>query len=626
MAVVERQEVDIFDLPVSEQVEYFSEIDGRSSRERVIEYGSWLSVHYAQDGHQVPPVHSIVAQAKEEYPELPSRDVLLNVLGNMAELPNALGFVMPDRAKEWTDEEYIENGRWLSHALGSPEAPVMPTRADVEVASTFRIGPPRMYIVERFGSLKGYQAALGFVNDHAVKSWEDEDWKDYGTWLSHMLGSPEEPVEPTIQDMATAAKLNIGPPIRDLYRRFGSFPEYKATLGFDVNTLGYKSWSREKYIENGRWLSHMLGSREVPRMPTMPYIREAASLGIAPPLSAINKRFRGALSNYQDALGFVNAKTLERWSEEDWIQNGRWLSHALGSPEVPVMPNAAHIEEAAALDLIPKVDQIIKKFGSIVNYQKALGFHHSRHHQEWTDRDFLRYGMKLVRANGGRRPNYMHYQIAYGPTRSGIQSRFGSLAKFHERLGFPDYGSFTEAELVSFGVRWAHEHEGVHLLSTDFTQLSADRQGPSREYIYKMFGSFTAYRERVEKEYGSFLELREEYHKGRTSAAVLDFLLRDFEATPEYREQFAERMSQVASLRSGGVKFTTLCELFGGSRRTMLWDKDDFIYFRSLVAEEVGDTKKLVETLRVLDGFGLSPYLDEIEEMFGSLEEFAEYM
>ena len=68
--------------------------------------------------------------------------------------------------------------------------------------------------------------------------------------------------------------------------------------------------------------------------------------------------------------------------------------------------------------------------------------------------------------------------------------------------------------------------------------------------------------------------------------------------------------------------------MFGRSRVTALWDKDDFIYFRSLIQrdDDLIEASDVVDTLRFLDQVGLSPYLDEIEEVFGSLEDFANYM
>lgn len=359
-------------------------------------------------------------------------------------------------------------------------------------------------------------------------------------------------------------------------------------------------------------------------MPTSRDIDEAAAVGLCPPVSAIEKKFKRSVSRYQDALGFVTAATLERWSDQDWIDNGTWLGHLLLAKgvESPIL-NREVLAEAASYGLVPKRTQIVAKFGGILQYQQALGFSNPQNHRNWSQRDYLRYGLGIAHSISGR-PSAKDITLSDGPSTFAIQNRFETIAKLNERLGLADYSHFSPSQLISFGVRWAHEHDGDILARGTLDALSKAKQGPGRSYVIGKFGDLETYRFEVEKSYKAFVQLREEHLiPYNASPAVIDFLLRDFQDTPEYKEEVARRINEISEMRNKyAIRFTGLCNIFHTSRVTALWDKDDFLYFREFLGKSTDEPKEGVEVLRVLDSYGLAPYLDEIEEVFCSLEDF----
>lgn len=610
------------ELPLKEQLQAFAEINIHSSREEVVRYGGWLSVHYAEDGNPVSPNSTIISRAHEEYPVLPSRGVIYYALGSIKELPEAVGFLTQRKTANWTREDYLTYGHWLSHMLGSAEAPVAPSTQDILNAVHHHIGPSTQHIVKMFNGISGYQDALGFVSETTQKRWTDAEWIQWGHWLSHMLGSAESPVTPTEETIIAASKAKIGPTIKSLQQKFGNVTEFQKALGLRLN---YENWDRATFIEHGKWFSHLLGSPEKPVMPTSRDLTEGSPHLLSPPGTAITKRFR-SISAYQDALGFVTTATLKRWKEQDWIDNGRWLGAMLaGEDGIPVIPRKEDIIAAADLRLTPRKSQITARYGTYTAYQKALGFHSGHHYRSLSKRDLLRHGMQLIEDNNGVPPASSIYDAADGPTHDAIGRRFGTLGQYHERLGFPDFRHFTDEQLVNFGIHWMRE-KGKPPTRAQLDELSLLRQAPSSSSIQNRFTQYTIYKHAVEAAYHAYSRIWDALlMENPKSQFIIELAMKDFQNTPEFIASIPERLEELQTLqKKHGANLLELYEFFAKSRTTIHWEESDFVYFRSIICHKrVNAKERVLGILEVLDRYGLSPYLDEIEEVFGSLEEFA---
>jgi len=483
--------------------------------------------------------------------------------------------------------------------------------------------------VKRYKTVDGYNDALGFVTQVTLERWTDQDWIDNGTWLSHMLGSPEEPVMPGYYDMRNAGILGAGPSLDAIYNKYGSLANYQKALGFTPRErqLPYPEWDRDTFVRNGVWLSHALGTPEHPKMPTESDIARGAELGLCPPLHALTKRFKRSFATYQDAIGFVTKATLERWTDQDWIDNGTWLSHMLGSPEEPKLPLASDFREASPVYITPSEDRIIAKYGSVVAYQIGLGFEPKYASRLLTARDILAMSSDLM-GELGRVPKAADYR-AHGISLDAIRSRFGGTVQMHEILGVENHKGSNPAKHLATGVRWAIER-GDHIPSPrDINRWHREGRGPHLSRIYKDFGTHTQYAEQVRQAVVAYHELKADLSDTlNRGPKAIPRLLREFSPSKEYRKDrldLATRLQTLVLNDKGSIN--RLEKIFARSRLTLSWMPDDFIYFGKAALGhynlELNDCRK---KLHLVQRAELAPYPHDIPEVFGSEDNFIDVM
>ncbi|MCA9333152.1 hypothetical protein KDA00_04770 [Candidatus Saccharibacteria bacterium] len=611
----------------------FNHLTKHSSEGDFLPYGYALSVANAlPDGTPVPPTARHIAQASKEGWGV-SEFTVKKALGSIVCLQEMLGFVMPATVSEWSTETFLENGIWISHILGSASNPVMPCYKDLQDFSKLHLAPSPVVTAERFGSIENYQDKLGYVNAKVtLKRWDDQDWIENGVWLSHMLGSPEEPKMPSYTDMRLASSVNIAPSVEEIRKQFGSLVEYQKALGFSPNEkpLDHEDWPKVTYVENGIWLSHMLGSPEEPKMPVTDDIYTGNAEGICPPFYAIKKRFR-SLDKYQDALGFVTKATLARWSDQDWINNGIWLSHMLGSPEEPKMPIWSDLRRGNALNISPSELEVRQKFGSMQAYQEALGFKSPNSNRFKSNRDLLRAGLEIMRSKDGEVPRARDYKKA-GLSVKQIYRRFGTLDNFHSFLDIPDYSDMTPEQLITFGVQWSISNNAMEApRRTDLRKLRhvSKTSSPSEYSIVSQFGEYEKYTIAVEEALVIYYELLEKLSIiNSLPKSIPEHLLRDFVPTDDYAEKQTEVAHKLVKLfRFDHVPVSVLQSMFNRSRMTIMWDEDDFLYFgEHAFGKKNLDVQSCLQKLEILDQAGLSPRLEDIREVFGSEQRFIEFV
>lgn len=608
----------------------FSYLSGDSDIRDVVAYGSQIStVNALNDGSPVPPTAEHLKKAFDEGWGA-SRYVIAKAIGGIEALQDSVGFVVPLTINRWDRTNWIDNGIWLSHMLGSPDSPIMPKVNDIHDAAKLKITPTVQQVANKFGNISVYQDELGFVSRATLNRWDRADWIDNGIWLSHMLGSPEEPVVPTKDMLEQASSVRVGPSPQAVREYFGSMSEYQRALGYMPvrdRKLDYTNWDRETFRLNGIWLSHMLGTPENPIMPRQVDIDKGANLGLCPPRISAFGGFRGSPARYQDALGFVNDYTLDaRWTDRDWIDNGIWLSHAGGSIESPSYVGKAFLDKAAQLNIGPSTFRVRQKFGSLVAYQEAIGQHipEAQASKQMTLRHVLEVGRLLLRREG---ISYITQPMLAeeGVSPKVVTNRFGTMANLNERLGASDYPNYTKDDVIRHGIAWALKHNDLAPTRSNIIAMSKRHSGPTYRTVQKYFDSPLDYQQAVTTAVTEYKKIRENMVEATgIRERIADFVLRDFSLDEEFAEYALKKGTELNRLcSSSAVNVMGLIEMFSHARITAHWEEYDFYYFgKHIHTRNNVSMNRLLETIKKLDEYGLVPNIDEIEEVFGSVEEF----
>ncbi len=525
-----------------------------------------------------------------------------------------------------TPEQMIAYARFVGQQLAPQDVDiVMPTRTILKEAYDAGLGP-HYAMVARIIGISALQIRLGFVNTELLRSWSEQDWIDNGVWLSHMLGSPEEPVMPRQEDLQEASRVDIAPPVGLIYDRFKNLLEYQRALGFEPyeHPLDYESWTQEQYIENGRWMSQLLGSSDSPVMPTLPELRKASNLGLCPPPKAIVKRHGRSFENYQDKLGFVTSTTLERWSEQDWIDNGVWLVTS-ANPDTKKLTDEI-IAQGRDLHISPTILQIEARFlGGLPEYQRRVNraLNGEIPLAEWSKPELLQHITDIVQQEG---LNGFNRYMTSDPDANTVVELLGGREKSLSRLGIVDYSAWSIADVVAYGVRWARDHEGEPPTPEQIRELAEQGKGPSQAQTAQAKGAYYNYQECIQatyKEYDAlFTELCGE-DGSRVDVKIAHFVLRDFRPGERFARHVQNDMKAIKQLYyKNGRNMSRLIDSFSRSRSTIGWDLDDFVYFGQ-AAIGVGETvMEKTKVLTTLNKIGLTPFLDELSDKFGTLGGF----
>lgn len=196
-----------------------------------------------------------------------------------------------------------------------------------------------------------------------------------------------------------------------------------------------------------------------------------------PGVSTILKRF-GSLSEFQRACGFDVIDWNDR-ANEDIIALARVIS-----PDVPL-----NIEAINTLDSrqFPTAGFIRKRFGSLLDFQKACGFDVI----DWANvsNDELVTIANTLSPNQPLTTSMLNTMSRNDfPSASMIASRFGSLIKFHEACGHKVAIQWDQYENQDFIDLALHISPNKPLTMADISQLSRE-EFPHSWVIYNRFGS-----------------------------------------------------------------------------------------------------------------------------------------
>lgn len=258
-----------------------------------------------------------------------------------------------------------------------------------------------------------------------------------------------------------------------------------------------------------------------------------------------------------------------KWSAEDCVAYGKWLSGLIKSDDKDRHVTEAVIESAYRLGLGPYQKSLAGKFGGkLWQFQDAIGENNSYargRYSEWGTRDFVEYGRRVVRALHGKKPTTADFQRWFkngkGPSAAYIRRRVGGVDALQELLGFPNINDWAEEDYIEYGVRVIQANPEQKLTRNVFDELSKRKRGPSTRSIVNHFGTLSKYKEQITTEHTIRSEVEKltqrrtcaeylsEINKGQLPIKLVESL-DDTEQPTEFIRRVA-KYKLIASIQSG---------------------------------------------------------------------------
>lgn len=193
------------------------------------------------------------------------------------------------------------------------------------------------------------------------------------------------------------------------------------------------------------------------------------------------------------------------WERKDYEVYAKWLHSVLVSvdPDIPT-PTEKVYERAYYLGIGPEPRRITRRYGPLWKFHDGLEFkggYCRGKFDDWSKRDFIEYGKRIVDAIHGKKPTEEAFQRWFengrGPSPALIRRRIGGIGIFQELLGFPFIRNWEEDEYVSYGTKVALANPGRRLTRDVFDELSKRKRGPSTRSIVNHFGKLGDFQETV---------------------------------------------------------------------------------------------------------------------------------
>lgn len=345
----------------------------------------------------------LVREVKDTSEDFPSAHLIRKRFGSWTEFQKACGFDVIDWAT-------VGNEELVARALViSPDKPL--TRVDMDILEKNEF-PGAGTIANRFGSMLTFHKLCGFETSTRWSEYSSEDILDLARQLS-----PNKPL--TISEVGLLDGTKF-PSATYIYEKFGSWVEFQRLCGFTVKT-NWANYSNEDIAELAQKIS--------PDAPLDMNGVKALENGSFPSWAFIQKRFK-TVGAFQEACGFTPVKKWRDYSNDDIVA----LALAL-SPSKPLgMPDAAKLDKYT----FPSADIIYSKFGSWVELQRACGFEVQSKPvwSTYTNEDIIGLAKEISpdKPIGQHAINALSRDIF--PSYMTIIKRFGSLKDFQIACGF----------------------------------------------------------------------------------------------------------------------------------------------------------------------------------------------
>ncbi len=196
--------------------------------------------------------------------------------------------------------------------------------------------------------------------------------------------------------------------------------------------LNTKDWSREEYVSYGQWLADVVDRPYTQYQLDRNTIVRAYRLGLGPGyLSIMNPDRFGSLSNFYTAIGLKNAKRREQYTEweiEDYITYIRNAAAELGR-----IPTREMLFDLSRQGKGPSPFLMDEEVG-FTNLIRIAGIGKER--SNWTEEDFINWGVKFMIANKGRPPSALFIdrlsKKGSGPSFSAVRKRFETITQYKQ--------------------------------------------------------------------------------------------------------------------------------------------------------------------------------------------------
>lgn len=230
-------------------------------------------------------------------------------------------------------------------------------------------------------------------------------------------------------------------------------------------------------------------------------------------------------------------------SREELIVYGKWISGIVKAGNPKGWTTDDILERAYTMGLGPGPRLISRRFeGTLWRFRDEVGekggWAHTKY-AEWTTRDYIEYGKRIVKGRHGKKPTIQDFHRAFkagkGPAPSFIHSHVG-ISRLQELLGFPDTSTWTEEDYIAYGVRVMEANPGVDITARQFDELSQRKRGVSAKAISNRFdGKISKFKEVVSEAYEQEQVIRELTLAQKT--AQYEKMIAKVELPSELREQ-----------------------------------------------------------------------------------------
>ncbi len=395
-----------------------------------------------------------------------SRDSVLEVYRDVDQQRLAEGNLLPLTSPEI---------RQLS--AGSPDIPGMTT------------------IEQHVGSLSDLHHTLGRVTTKYVMGWSDDQWQEHAHWMRDVW--EEKGVDIVGQhEVGVLSRVKLAPHYHLIRRKWGTIANYRVENGIEPRPTyqAAKEWEQPDFITNGREYADFLGRDfGFPLMPTTDDIRAGSAEDRTPIVNQILKNF-DSVEAYQATLGFVNGYVLDRWNDEQWRQNYRWLVTVCTTNGIPVSSLNKILEIAGRLHVGPSPEVAQRRFGSVLKYGKFVGHETYQYKRVMSNEGAMRAAMDLAAKQGGPL-DFDDLNSQQALTLDMARQRFGGLHNVNLRLGYITGSRGWDKNMMLW---W-----GVTRLMSGFPRIpsyadieawSSKHRAPSEHKISIEFGSTRNFR------------------------------------------------------------------------------------------------------------------------------------
>ena len=344
-----------------------------------------------------------------------------------------------------------------------PDRPMTAREINNQERWTF---PSTRTIYARFGSLGNFYRACGFEAINWSKA-TNEMIVEQALRLS-----PDQPL--LVEDIQLMDKW-IFPSKNTIKSKFGSMREFKIACGF--NTIAWSQFSNDELVELALQLS--------PNEPMTSTAFQEAGREEFPSEHTIARRF-GSIVAFHKACGFAKSPKWSKYDDQDFIDLARSIS--------PNKPLTGGVIKNLDRTQFPDAGYIHQRFGSLTEFQRACGFAVQPTWSKYTDEEIIELAKQLNPEGPIAKKDIDETSIMDFPGYREIIRRFKTLADFHNACGFkttPQWATYSDDDLIAI----AKELSPNRPLSLKDAKEIDIRIFPSSTYIYKRFGSWTAFQE-----------------------------------------------------------------------------------------------------------------------------------